>query len=124
MKKMANRRTPHGYHVVNRTGAPPTPPPTRHRATLVTQPAEQEVSMSLPNPGSTVSYAADIKPLFREGDRHAMRFAFDLWSYADVRTHAAAILGRLEHGTMPCDGAWPADRIALFRRWLAQGTPA
>ena len=34
----------------------------------------------------------DIKPLFREGDRSAMRFAFDLWSPHDVSTHADAIL--------------------------------
>jgi hypothetical protein len=24
---------------------------------------------------------------------------------------------------MPCDGAWPADRVDVFRRWLAQGAP-
>jgi hypothetical protein len=24
---------------------------------------------------------------------------------------------------MPCDGPWPADRVVVFRRWLAQGTP-
>jgi hypothetical protein len=66
----------------------------------------------------------DIKPLFREGDRKAMRFAFDLWAYDDVATHAGAILARLESGTMPCDGAWPAERIADFRRWIDAGKPA
>jgi hypothetical protein len=66
----------------------------------------------------------DIKPLFREGDRNAMRFAFDLWSHDDVSTHADAIFGRLEAGTMPCDGAWPAERIAVFRRWIDAGKPA
>ena len=63
----------------------------------------------------------DIKPLFREGDRNAMRFAFDLWSAEDVSTHADAILGRLEAGTMPCDGAWPAERVDVFRRWIDAG---
>ncbi|HEX9417378.1 MAG TPA: hypothetical protein VF895_11815 [Gaiellaceae bacterium] len=71
-----------------------------------------------------LSYDTDIKPLFREGDRDSMRFAFDPWSYDDVSSHAAAILQRLEEGTMPCDGAWPEDRVDLFRRWLAEGTPA
>jgi hypothetical protein len=52
-----------------------------------------------------------------------MLFAFDLWSYDDVSKHAAAILARLEQGTMPCDGAWPADQIDAFRRWTAAGTP-
>ncbi len=71
-----------------------------------------------------MDFEADIKPLFREGDRDAMRFAFDLWSSDDVSTHADAILGRLEAGTMPCDGAWPADRVTIFRRWVDAGKPA
>jgi hypothetical protein len=79
--------------------------------------------MSDPNPGETVSYAADVKPLFREDDRSAMLSAFDLWSYEDVREHAAAILTQVEQGSMPCDGAWSADRVDIFQRWLAQGTP-
>jgi hypothetical protein len=66
----------------------------------------------------------NIKPLFREGDRNAMRFAFDLWSAADVSSNADAILGRLEAGTMPCDGAWPVERIDVFRRWIDAGKPA
>ena len=68
-----------------------------------------------------MSFQEDVKPLFREGDRNAMRFAFDLWSAEDVSTHAQAILERLEAGTMPCDGAWPADRVAVFRRWIDSG---
>ena len=71
-----------------------------------------------------ISFEQDIKPLFREGDRRAMRFAFDLWALDDVSTHADAILGRLEAGTMPCDGAWPAERVAVFRRWIDAGKPA
>ena len=69
-------------------------------------------------------FEEDIKPLFREGDRTAMRFAFDLWSAGDVATHADAILGRLEAGTMPCDEAWPAERVDVFRRWIDAGKPA
>src|SRR5512133_699804 len=71
-----------------------------------------------------MSFQEDVKPLFREGDRNAMRFAFDLWSADDVSTHAETILERLEAGTMPCDGAWPADRIAVFQRWIDAGKPA
>jgi hypothetical protein len=65
-----------------------------------------------------------VKPLFRERDRDSMRFAFDLWSPEDVSAHADAILDRLETGAMPCDGAWPAERIAVFRRWIHAGKPA
>jgi hypothetical protein len=80
--------------------------------------------MSASAPNETVSYEADIKPLFRERDRSSMLSHFDLWSHDDVSDHAAAILARLEQGSMPCDGAWPADRVDLFRSWLTQGAPA
>ena len=70
-----------------------------------------------------VSFEADIKPLFREKDRDSMRRAFDLWSYSDVQTHATAIAERVKNGTMPCDGAWPPERVSLFERWVEEGTP-
>jgi hypothetical protein len=70
-----------------------------------------------------ISFGADIKPLFREKDRDSMRRAFDLWSYTDVQAHAAAIAERLKNGSMPCDGAWSPERVALFESWVGQGTP-
>jgi ferritin-like protein len=70
-----------------------------------------------------MQFDEDIKPLFRDRDRDSMRFAFDLWSADDVSTNADAILARLEAGTMPCDGAWPAEQIAVFRRWIDAGKP-
>jgi hypothetical protein len=69
------------------------------------------------------SFAADIKPLFREKDRDSMRNAFDLWSYTDVKTHSDAIADHLKNGSMPCDGAWPPERVELFERWVEQGKP-
>jgi hypothetical protein len=80
-------------------------------------------SDSPPSPGS-VSFAADIRPMFREKDRDAMRGAFDLWQYDDVVSHAAAIATKLHEGTMPCDGPWPAEHVKLFDRWVDQSTPA
>jgi hypothetical protein len=71
-----------------------------------------------------LSFQQDIKPLFREHDRDAMKWAFDLWSYDDVSANNDAILGRLENGSMPCDGAWPAEQVELFKRWIDSGTPA
>ena len=41
-----------------------------------------------------------------------------IWRRYDVRQHAAEILKRLEAGTMPCDGAWPDERVSVFRRWI------
>jgi hypothetical protein len=74
-------------------------------------------------PSPEFSFDADIKPLFREKDRDSMRRAFDLWSYTDVKTHAAAIAERLKNGSMPCDGAWPAEQVATFEGWIENGAP-
>ncbi len=73
---------------------------------------------------NTPSFARDIKPLFRESDRDSMDFAFDLWDYHDVSTYAQDILERLADGSMPCDGEWPEEQIAQFRRWIDAGMPA
>jgi CDGSH-type Zn-finger protein/truncated hemoglobin YjbI/ferredoxin len=78
----------------------------------------------IPDPGVPLWFGEHIRPLFRARDRKSMLFAFDLWSEDDVRTHAVAILARLQAGTMPCDGPWPADWIELFARWIADGTPS
>jgi hypothetical protein len=48
-----------------------------------------------------------------------MRFAFDLWSCEDVSASGAAIFDKLSAGAMPCDGAWPSERVGVFRRWMA-----
>ena len=83
--------------------------------------ADDQEEVTLPGPDETVSFAAHIKPLFREHDRKSMAFAFDLWSQADVQAHAAGILERLQNGTMPCDGAWPPEKIEVFKRWTESG---
>jgi hypothetical protein len=41
------------------------------------------------------SFQADIRPLFKEQDIHAMWKAFNLANYDDVKAHAAAIYDRL-----------------------------
>jgi hypothetical protein len=68
-----------------------------------------------------VSFERDIRPLWRERDVKSMSFAFDLSSYDDVRDNAEAIYGRLHAGTMPCDGAWPAEGVNRFRAWIDRG---
>lgn len=67
------------------------------------------------------TFGTDIKPLFRERDRRAMTFLFDLWDYEAVKGNAAAILGATEAGDMPCDGPWPVERVDLLRRWIQGG---
>ncbi|MGI8827205.1 MAG: hypothetical protein ACR2JC_16495 [Chloroflexota bacterium] len=72
-------------------------------------------------PTGKLSFEQDIRPLFRESDRRAMDFAFDLWDYQDVHENAEGILVRLVAGNMPCDGGWPEEKIADFRRWMDAG---
>jgi CDGSH-type Zn-finger protein/truncated hemoglobin YjbI len=81
-------------------------------------------SAAPPGPGEPVSFGAHIKPLFRATDRQSMSFAFDLWTYEDVRAHAADVLDRLRSGSMPCDGAWPSDKVEIFQRWADSGMEA
>ena len=40
--------------------------------------------MTSASQGDTLSFAQDIRPLFREKDRNSMRRAFDLFDYSDV----------------------------------------
>ena len=54
-----------------------------------------------------LSFARDIRPLFRDRDIQSMQSAFDLASYDDVRTHGEPIYAVLAAGQMPCDGPWP-----------------
>jgi hypothetical protein len=79
--------------------------------------AATETSIALPGPGEALQFEAHIRPLFRLMDRNSMLFAFDLWKEEDVIKHRQQILARLQAGTMPCDGAWPAEQVALFARW-------
>ena len=71
-----------------------------------------------------ISFEQDIKPLFREHDRDSMERAFDLWSHDDVARHSDAILAQLRDGTMPCDGAWSDEQVAVFQDWVEAGMSA
>jgi hypothetical protein len=70
-----------------------------------------------------VSFATDIRPLFRkEPDIETMkRMGLDLSSYDDVKARADGIYARLEDGSMPCDGSWPEEQVSLFKRWMDEG---
>ena len=71
-----------------------------------------------------MGFSTDIQPLFREEDRDAMDFVFDLWSFDDVRENAALILERIEDGSMPCDVLGDDAHIQILRDWIAAGCPA
>ena len=76
-----------------------------------------------PIDGEPVGFDQGIKPLFRPRDRESMQSHFDLWSYDDVSAHAGAIVAAVRAGRMPCDGAWPSERVDLLQRWVDSGKP-
>jgi hypothetical protein len=70
-----------------------------------------------------LSFAADIRPLFRDDqDVEIMKnVGLDLSSYDDVKTNAEAIYSRVGDGSMPCDEPWPKEQVAKFKQWMEDG---
>jgi len=71
----------------------------------------------------TMSFAKDVRPLFRDDpDVEAMKgFNLDLSSYDDVKARADAIYKALADGSMPCDSPWPKEQVAQFKQWIDEG---
>jgi hypothetical protein len=99
-------------------------PPGSRISALEPEVDEAESAVALPDAGEPVGFERHIRPLFRERDRKSMKFAFDLSSHADVTANADGILSRLQDGSMPCDGAWPDEKLEVFRRWTETGMRA
>jgi len=70
-----------------------------------------------------VSFAHDIRSLFRDSDIATMKrvSGLDLSNHAQVSAQADQILSRLEAGDMPCDGRWPDHQVKLFKEWINGG---
>ena len=97
-----------------RPGPPAPAPPDAGRS--------RTAPVTLPGPDETVSFAAHIKPLFRERDRQSMsvRLRPVVLTTTSRRTPPTSS-ARLRDGTMPCDGAWPPEQIEVFPRWTESG---
>jgi CDGSH-type Zn-finger protein/truncated hemoglobin YjbI len=95
--------------------------PPGSRISALEPTAEEDRPAILPRPDEPVSFEKHVATLFRHRDRQSMKFAFDLWSYDDVKVNAHAILERVRNGSMPCDGAWPPEYAGAFARWVATG---
>ena len=77
-----------------------------------------------------LSYEKDIKPMFTQMDQNHMKTRgskFDLWSYADVKRKASAILTRVKNGSMPPPSSgekrWTDDMVNKFQQWINEGYP-
>jgi hypothetical protein len=69
------------------------------------------------------SFAADIRPLFRDSpDVDSMQgYGLDLSNYSDVKARAGEIYEALANGSMPCDEPWPPEHVALFKLCMDEG---
>jgi truncated hemoglobin YjbI len=99
------------------------PGPTLGSAPPPRGPAQQPTAEQPPTAAVTgsPSFERDIRPLFTDRDLASMAWAFDLGEVAAVREHADGILDQLASGRMPCYAAWPAEQVAMFRRWMESG---
>ena len=73
-----------------------------------------------------LSFATDIRPLFREGDVECMTsmgVELDNAAWMCVHANAEAVYQTVADGTMPPGEPWPADRVALFKNWMDAGCP-
>jgi hypothetical protein len=78
-------------------------------------------------PEMAVSFANDIKPLFREIDVKHMKvhgIALDDYTYMSNPDHATGVLQTVvgDPPSMPPGGPyWTAEQVALFRKWMSEG---
>ena len=64
-----------------------------------------------------VSYTADIRPLFREGDIECMKPAgvhLDDAAWMSVPANAQHVLHAVSSAKMPPDAPWPKERVAAL----------
>ena len=74
-----------------------------------------------------LSFAADIRPLFRDEDIDCMKgmgVDLDDPAWMCVPANAQSVYGAVANGSMPPDEPWSADRVSLFKSWMDAGFPA
>ena len=71
---------------------------------------------------ANLSFAKDIRPLFRSYDVESMKpEGVDLSSYQEVKSRAGEIYSRLQAKEMPCDGGWSGEKLVIFKEWMEGG---
>jgi hypothetical protein len=74
-----------------------------------------------------LSFATDIRPLFRQEDIDCMKsmgIDLDDPAWMCVPANAQAVYSAVSDGSMPPDEPWPAERVSLFKEWMDAGCPA
>jgi hypothetical protein len=73
-----------------------------------------------------LSFATDIRPLFRDGDIECMEpsgVKLDDPAWMCVPANAESVYKEVAAGTMPPDEPWPQERVSLFKKWMDAGFP-
>jgi hypothetical protein len=74
-----------------------------------------------------ISFAKDIRPLFRDGDIECMKpdgIALDDFAWMRVPANANLVYGTVSNGSMPPGEPWSAESVSLFKEWMDAGYPA
>ena len=74
-----------------------------------------------------LSFAKDIRPLFRQEDVDCMKaweVELDDYAWMSDPANAQLVYRVIADGSMPPDDPWPADRVAVFKQWIDDGRPA
>jgi len=99
--------------------------PSKKKKDTAVSPSARPYTPSKEAPMRALSFAADIRPLFRSYDVDSMKpNGIDLSSYADVKNHAQDIYARLSAKDMPCDGEWNDGDLKKFKEWIDSGMRA
>ena len=75
----------------------------------------------------SLSFAKDIRPLFRDGDIECMEpsgIKLDDPAWMCISANAQSVYKEVAAGTMPPDEPWPPERVSLFKKWMDAGLPA
>jgi hypothetical protein len=74
--------------------------------------------------GAPLTYAHDIRPLFRDRDIACMtprRIKLGDPTWMCVAANAQRVFDVLQAGVMPPDGKWPDDKLTIFKNWMDTG---
>jgi hypothetical protein len=73
-----------------------------------------------------LSFANDIRPLFRDEDigcMTSMGVPLDDAAWMCVPANAQTVYAAVANGSMPPDDPWSKERIDLFKQWIDAGCP-
>lgn len=73
-----------------------------------------------------LSFATDIRSLFRDGDVACMKnvgVELDDAAWMCVPANAQHVYHAVASGKMPPDAPWATERVALFKQWMDAGCP-